>query len=186
MNKHAMPCIPNWMCVVYIYTNAACKIRLAHRIVCCCCRCCSIAIQRNRYTSMDINSAELIESFYGIAVDSLMLNHLTLFVDACGDAFEYEFSFTSGCFLVRVCFDSEFSIEMSNAACLHAYEVCFSLIQPIHPYTNTNTHQVCVRVCAHIRKNNIKMIKYILLLCSMFIIHFLCGWCTMIIIILMN
>lgn len=56
-------------CVLYIYTNAACKIRLAHRIVCCCC-CCSIAIKQNRYTSksIDIDSVELIELFYGIAV----------------------------------------------------------------------------------------------------------------------
>lgn len=142
MNKHAMPCIPNWMCVceLYIYTNAAArKTRLALRILVCWC---SIAIQRNRYTSTDINSVELMELFYGIAAYFLMVNHLTLF---SAGAWDCEFSFTSRCFSVRVCFDSEFSIEMSTA-CLHAYEVCFSFPwysqfnSSIHKYT----HQVCV------------------------------------------
>lgn len=117
------------VCELYIYTNAAArKTRLALRILVCWC---SIAIQRNRYTSTDINSVELMELFYGIAAYFLMVNHLTLF--------------TSRCFSVRVCFDSEFSIEMSTA-CQHAYEVCFSFPwysqfnSSIHKYT----HQVCV------------------------------------------
>lgn len=112
MKKHAMPCHAFQIeCVLYIYTNAACKIRLAET------ESCVVVVGVQLLSSIGIQAQLWVDRVIWRSSLYMFDGKSSYFIlDAFGDVSSH---LLLNAFSVLVCFDSEFSIEMSTAACMH-------------------------------------------------------------------